>query len=487
MTPQKYNRKNILNHGLSLIVTVIFMSISVLFIIGLTQWAVLHAKLVRQSQDREFALQVAEAGIEYYRWHLAHAPTDFQDGQATPASSYTHEYYDKDGNHIGKYILYITAPPVGSTLVTIVSEGRIDKDPNIFRKIKVQMGIPSWAKYSFAANDVMRFGAGTEVFGEIRSNEGIRFDGIAHNLVSSAKDKYTDPDSGHAPGQEFGVHTHVSPVDPNPPAPVPSRPDVFMAGRSFPVGGLDFTGISADLAQLKIKAQSGGLYFAGSGALGYNIVLKTNGTFDLYQITSLVVPPSGCSAEQSGWGTWSIQNQTLLGNYSFPSNGIVFLEDNVWVEGQINNGRITIASGRFPESTSTNTSITINNNLTYTNFDGKDVIGLIAQQDFNVGLKSLDNLTIAAAIVAKNGRVGRFYYPSQCGAEYIRNSLTLFGAITTNKRYGFAYGTTAGTTAGTTGYLLRTITYDANLLYGPPPSWPLTADQYTTLLWVETY
>ena len=75
---QSYNR------GLSLIVTVIFMSISVLFIIGLTQWAVLHAKLVRQSQDRELALQVAEAGIEYYRWHLAHAPEDFKTGRLVP-------------------------------------------------------------------------------------------------------------------------------------------------------------------------------------------------------------------------------------------------------------------------------------------------------------------------------------------------------------------------------------------------------------------
>ena len=187
---QSYNR------GLSLIVTVIFMSISVLFIIGLTQWAVLHAKLVRQSQDRELALQVAEAGIEYYRWHLAHAPEDFQDGQASPAPSYTHEYYDKDGNHIGKFILYITAPQTGSTLMTLVSEGRIDKNPNIFRKIKVQMGIPSWAKYAFAIEDVVRFGVGSEVFGEIRSNKGIRFDGLAHNLVSSAKDKYSDPSHG---------------------------------------------------------------------------------------------------------------------------------------------------------------------------------------------------------------------------------------------------------------------------------------------------
>ena len=50
--------------------------------------------------------------------------------------------------------------------------------------------------------------------------------------------------------------------------------------------------------------------------------------------------------------------------------------------------------------------------------------------------------------------------------------------IGTNLRYGFAY------TDGT-GYVTRNITYDGNLLYGPPPSFPLTSDQYTTISWRE--
>ena len=217
------------------------------------------------------------------------------------------------------------------------------------------MGIPSWAKYSFAADDFIWFGPNTEVFGEIRSNKGIRFDGLAHNLVSSAKDKYSDP--SHGGGQpEFGVHTHVNPVDPfptntNPPTP-PNRPDVFMAGRTFPVGDLDFSGLTSDLSQLKTKAQSGGLYFASSGAQGYNIVLKTDNTFDLYKVTSLVSPPSGCTnlLSQSGWGTWSIQNQTLLGNYPIPSNGIVFWKTmSGWREKSITDG-LPLFRRVFPEA-----------------------------------------------------------------------------------------------------------------------------------------
>lgn len=50
--------------------------------------------------------------------------------------------------------------------------------------------------------------------------------------------------------------------------------------------------------------------------------------------------------------------------------------------------------------------------------------------------------------------------------------------IATNIRYGFAY------TDGT-GYSSRDIIYDANLLYAPPPSFPLSGNQYQVLSWTE--
>jgi len=56
--------------------------------------------------------------------------------------------------------------------------------------------------------------------------------------------------------------------------------------------------------------------------------------------------------------------------------------------------------------------------------------------------------------------------------------LSLFGMIASYGRYGFAY------TDGT-GYTTRHISYDANLLYAPPPNFPLTSDQYSILSWQE--
>ena len=477
-------KKNSKYHGGQILIQVIvFGSIAIYLLGALVNWAALSIKVSRQTFNREQAIQTAEAGVDYYRWHLAHAPTDFQDGTGAPGP-YIHDFSDKDGNIIGEFSLDITAPPLGSTQVKVKSIGTVTADASLSRTITAQSAKPSIAKYAVVANAVMRFGAGTEVFGPIHSNQGIRFDGLAHNVVTSAVASYDDPD--HSGGNEFGVHTHVTPTDPLPPSLVPQRIDVFEIGRQTSVPVVDFAGITADLAEMKTGAQTNGFYRPSAGALGYHVVLRTDDTFDLYRVTGLVNPPSGCtnSANQSGWGAWSIQNQQLIGNYPFPVNGIIFLEDDIFVDGQIDGGRLTIVAAFLPDNPPFRKNIIVNNDLLYTNYDGSDVLGLIAQGNINIGLISEDDLRIDAALIAQNGRVGRYYYrppgggSQRCSPNHIKQVITLWGMIATNERYGFAY------TDGT-GYQIRNLNYDSNLLYGPPPSFPLTSDQYVTLTWEE--
>ncbi len=448
----------------------------------------------RRGASSELAFQIAEAGVEYYRWHLAHDPDDYQDGTGKPGPYYR-DFTDKEGNVIGQFALTITPPPQGSTVVVITSTATTTADPAVRRTVRATLAIPSLAQFATAANAFMRFGPGTEVFGAIHSNGGIRFDGIAHNIVTSAVDQMNDPD--HSGNNEFGVHTHKDPppattVNDNfrpleaPPNPVQNRNDVFLAGRQFPVPAVDFAGFTADLAQIKADAQASGRYWGPSGSRGYHLVLNTNDTFTLYRVNSTTAPPTGCInvLGQQQWGTWSIQSQTLLGVYAFPANGLIFIEDDLWVDGQINTARLTIAAGRFPDNPALRKNIIVNSNLKYTNYDGQDAIALIAQNNFNVGLQSADDLRIDAALIAQNGRAGRHYYrgpwggSQRCSPYHVRQKITLYGMIATNQRYGFAY------TDGT-GYQTRIIIYDANLLYGPPPSFPLTSDQYETISWEE--
>jgi hypothetical protein len=477
MKPRIINNQD----GITLMIALVFGTLAMIILGGIVSWGMMNLRAARQAVKREVAFEIAESGNEYYRWHLAHAPTDYQDGTSNPGP-YLHQFYDKTGNLIGSFSLTITPPLIGSSIVIVRSTGKSISDFYGSRIIETRLGKPSMAKFAVVANDNMRFGAGTVVDGPISSNKGIHFDGIANNLVTSALSQYYDADSD-IKSNEFGVYTHSGADDPVPPASVPNRPDVFVAGRQFPVPAVDFTGLTADISQMKTDAQSNGFYRAGSGAMGYNIVVKTNDTFDLYKVTALKAAPSGCtnSQNQTGWGTWSVNTQTLLGNYAFPANGLIFLEDNIFVEGQINSARLTIVAATFPDDPLTRKSITVNNDLLYTNSNGTDVISLIAQNNINVGLYSQENLTIDAALVAENGRAGRYYYTSgagHCGSDATKSILTLNGMIVSNLRYGFAY------TDGT-GYATRDIIYDANLLYSPPPSFPQTSDQYTTFSWQE--
>jgi hypothetical protein len=485
-------KKPRLKKGFMLIGILVFSSIAMLVMTAIISAAASNLRLTEKIYNRERAFHLTEAGNEYYRWHLAHASQDFKDGTNAPGP-YVHTMYDKEGVNIGAFSLNIVQPIVGSTVVRIQSTGSVTT-ASTSRRIQTTLAIPSLAKYAVATNEAVRFGEGTEVFGPVHSNDGVRFDGLAHNIISSARTSYDDAD--HTGGVEFAVHTHV--ISPGntindsyrsaeaPPNAVPARPDVFIAGRQFPVPAFDFAGITTDLASMKSQANAAGRYFGTSGGSGYRIVLKTNDTFDLYRVTALHTMSSTCINNSSGgttvgWGSWSIRatnGQTFLQNYPIPANGLIFVEDNVWVEGQINTARLTIAAGRFPDNASTRPNITVNNDLLYTNHDGRDVISLISQGDVNVGFLSDTNLRIDGALVAQNGRTGRYYYASSCGSTYQRDTLTLYGMLASNKRYGFAY------TDGT-GYETRSINYDSNLLYGPPPSFPLTSSQYSTISWEE--
>ncbi|MBN2094217.1 MAG: hypothetical protein JW740_02525 [Candidatus Zambryskibacteria bacterium] len=480
----KFQRQN----GGLLIPIIIFTAIALIIITGIMSWTRITIEANRQLITREMTIQLAESGIDYYRWHLAHDKDDFQDGTGNPGP-YVHQVLDKDGNIVGEFSLDITPPLMGSTKLCIESTGKVVGSP-IERVIRVEMAIPSLAKYAVVAgSDNMRFGEGTEVFGPIHSNQGVRFDGLAHNIVTSALSVCDDPD--HTGDNEFAVHTHVNPppgsgVDDTfrpleaPPNEITSRSDVFEVGRKFPVPAIDFVGLTNNLATIKTNAQSEGEYFAPSGSQGYQIILNNDDTFDVYKVTSQANPSLWCfdTLGQSGWSTWSIQNKTFIGNFVIPDNGLIFVEDNVWIEGIINTARVTIAAGRFPDNPANRPQIIVNNDLLYTNYDGSDVIALISQGNLNVGLISENDLRIDAALVSQNGRVGRYYYSSFCAPYDIRNSITLYGMIATNNRYGFAY------TNGT-GYQIRNINYDANLLYGPPPSFPRTSDQYEILSWEE--
>ena len=461
------SKGSVLAYGLVIMTSVAIILTSIIgFITSQTKYALqVHAK--------EQAFQIAESGIHFYRWYLAHQVegrtaqqvSDFWEngnpyGVAMP---YEVEYIDPGGDAIGKYRLEVTPPPSGSTVVIVKSTAWTYRYPDALRSIEVRFRKPAWSEYIVLANDNMRFGAGTEVYGKIHSNFGIRFDGVAHNIVTSALSDYNDPD--HTGGNEFGVHTHVSPGDPLPPTAVPDRTDVFESGRSFPVATSDFNGVLGDLSYMKSEAQAGtngSLYFDSSNQ-GRHIILNTNDTFSIRTVRSFNASTNEIINYNGGWQS-----------YTIPSDGIIFVEDHVWLEGTIDGKRVTIVAANLQAEAQK--SVRIGKDIRYTNYDCSDVIGIIGQKDIEIYKDSENDLRIDGALIAQQGRIGRANY----GTSDHKSVITVYGALATNQRYGFAW--TNGTSNW--GYTTRNLYYDNNLLYCPPPYFP-TGTQYELDLWEE--
>ena len=475
-------------NGYILVTVIVAVGLFSVIFMGALSLALMQMKLNISKIANTQALHVADAGVNYYRWVLYHNKNDFCNKETCksgpdygPYGPY--EYKDASGEISGYYNLYITPPATnGSTIVKVKSVGWMKDFPNIKRDIEVRLGIPAWSTYSTLSNSFVRFGAGTEVWGPIHSNAGIRFDGKAHNLITSGILNFNDPENGNA--NEFGVYTSLSPADPtpdgnNPPLNVPTRTDVFMAGRIFPQAVISFDMLDNYINDAYSLATTNGYVLANSGVQGYHLVITpvvglNNDIIKIYKVNTVT---GTCDSVDS----YGITSETLFATITPPANGIIFAKDRLWIDGQINNERLNILAFNTPFAGSA-TDIIINNNLKYTNFDGTDAIGLIAQRDISVGMYSANSLTIDGGLIAKTGRIGRNYYTCKntngCSTTYcVRNSITVDGSMASNGRYGFAF-------TDNTGYIFRNLIYDNNLTFAPPPHFPSTGE-YKFISWEE--
>jgi len=489
-TRLKFRRGTAIIYGLALVVMIGFLLSGLSVFISALLRSGYHAEAKQES------FEVSEAGVFFYRWYLAHK-TDGRTAQQIDnfwqtgnpigvATPYEVEYSDPWGDAIGKYSISVIKPYPGSTKAEVTVQGWTYKYPSMKRTVKVRFRRPSWSEYAVLADDNIRFGAGTTVTGKIHSNKGIRFDGYANNIISSTLGSYDDPDHDDVGAEklEFGVHTHVNappgsginnsyrPAE-MPPAVMPTRTNVFASGRRLFASEMVFNGLVSDLGYMRSSAA----IKYDNTEKGRRIILKSNGTFDMCKVSSydVITNAIGSYRKNSGSNTCSTCSGQCLTNTAIPNNGVIFVANNAWIEGTINNKKVTIVAAELtdePNYTGGNKNIFLGiNNLLYTNTDGKDIIGLFAQKDVEIIQDSLTNLTIDGALLAKEGRVGRDHYNDH------KNSITVNGSIATKNRYGFAY------TDGT-GYDTRNLNFDNNLLYYPPPYFP-TGTQYSIDLWEE--
>lgn len=430
-------------------------------------YTVLQSKVIRANATKEQALQIAEAGINYYQWHLAHYPTDYKDGTGTNGP-YVHDYIDYDTQDVvGKYSLVITAPSTGSTIVTIQSTGWTTADPSTTRTVTARYGIPSLALYSFLSNDIIWIGPSETINGQMQSNNGIRFDGTGNAPISSAKSTYTctSGQGSPCPKTQNGIWGNAVQAVKN-----------FW---QFPVPAVDFSALTSNLASMKSLAQGAGIYLPPSNANGYSLVFNTSGTVSVYKVTSLKSTPTGWDVNGTAHNEDIDYNaRTLQYTQAIPANGIIYVEDNIWVEGTVN-GRAMVAAAKLPYVASSAPSIYIPNNILYQAKDGSSVLGLLAQKDIVVTYNAPTTLEIDAALISQNGSVQFFYYnPSR-----IKTSISVYGSLMSFGQWTWTWVNGSGTNIS--GFTNTASSYDDNLLYGPPPSFPLSAAGYKQLSWIS--
>ncbi len=144
--------------------------------------------------------------------------------------------------------------------------------------------------------------------------------------------------------------------------------------------------------------------------------------------------------------------------------------------------RVTIAAASVSDP-ATSPSIFIMNNVEYTNFNGNDTLGILAEGDVEILKNTPNDLEIDGAILAQNGAVTKpEYNPNCCGGGCTdnKNYIDIYGCVITKNGLNFSLHKESCPNLD----LARTITYDNNLYLYPPPYFPADSFYYVDL-WEE--
>lgn len=443
--------------GTVLLYATIFGLISFSVVIAaVSGYAISENRASVYKHGRETAFQIAEAGVNYYRWHLAHNKEDYKDGTAS-SGPYVHIYEDKNGTPIGRFSLNIIPPPIGSSVVTIESTGWLDSQPGSRRTIRARVGFPALTDYAILTNSDIWIGDTERTHGKFHANGGIRYDGIGDAPITSALPTYICKEHHGCGNQE--------------------KPGIWGTGGpqsfwNFPVPAKDFSAVTTKLADIRTGArpENGGIYLSSSGKSGWRIRFRSDAKIDVAKVNS-VNCYNGKDVDSNKYVNYCIDIKTVgtTVTYNMPTSSFIYAEDMVWVDGVVN-GRATIG-------TATGKSIIINGNLTYYAKDGNHTLGLVAEQNILVPYNSPEDLEIDAAMLAQNGAAKRYYYPGNK-----RDNLIVYGSVISSGVWTWSWSSGGGVIVS--GYVNTSMTYDTNLTYGPPPGFPV-GSEYNLISWEE--
>lgn len=489
----------------------IFIFVFTILLVGILNFILNQLKLSEERIYWHQAFNIAEAGLEYYRWCL--------NNDTEQTCQLQKEYEDLNGNTIGAFQLQLDINSGCGLIISqnIISTGFTQKFPNVKRKISAFYANESVAKYSYILNSNVWIGADHTIHGPYFSNGGIRFDGQNLSIVSSAQENWECTNSFGCGPEGVGYGLGLCP----PECQIINKrcicPGVFSTNQnsirdlfSFPNPSFDFGSITVNLAQIKdlTKNQGRGLYFGPSNAYGYRIAInqdnlkawKVTDVNWLSGICTIVNDVVICDGEQCRPECVQCvsnkcivkeptpKTEQLIFDGQIPQNcGAIFFEDNLWLgretEPLIIKGKITIASADLI-TPGKKISVWLQGNIEYTKYDGTDGLSVISQGNNLISLYSPNNMTLRGIFIAQNGFFGRNHYPCSSYSPFcLRDSLSIFGSVVSAGRVGAQWLTLGGHIVS--GYKSRGTYVDRNLIYNPPVFTPFLSSQFRILNWEE--
>jgi len=458
--------------GFLLILVLVMGSIFLFIISSFIGYVVTQNQVVNFRHEQQRATEIAEAGLNYYRWYLAHFPGDVTNGTGLPGP-YVHEYKDPEGGAIGEFSLEVASSTYCGAIdsINITSTAFTYVDPSAVASISATYRRPTVADYSFVINSGVWFGASRTITGPVHGNQGLKMDAAHNSLVGSGQATFDCTSSYGCNPTQYGVDGVFTQSG-------LATPSLFQ----FPVSPIDFAGITLDLADIKDKAQNnGGIFYGPTWGYGYRVVFNNNDTIDVYRVTGTDDYYSYSASDGYHYGERNvITSQTMLANDQpiDPQCPVLFFEDKTWIEGRVNQ-KVAIAAADLSSGAQTN--IVINDNLDYGSSPDAGLLA-IAEDDIDIGLVVPNNMTVNGIYIAQNGRFGRneyftYYLKSSLDPYVVQNSLTRLGTVVSNGRTGTAWINTL-TGATVSGFLIRDTSFDLNQVTNPPPLTPRTSDVY---------
>jgi hypothetical protein len=428
---------------------------------------------------RAEALSIAEAGLEYYRWHLAHFPTDLQNGTGQPGP-YAIPVPDPSGGTAGTASLSITANTAcgQTTSVDISSKGMAADDSSQPITVVARYARPSIASYDFVSNASVWIGSTDTVNGPYHSNNGVRMDGTTNAPISSSVSTWTCTSA-------FGC------------SPNATEPGVFGSGNNpnlwqYPTPTIDFAGIAANFSSLKSLAQASGIYLprysSGNSRStayhkGYLLNFNSNGTVSIYRVQARQLSNVYLLDSNAYGNDYAlIGNKTLYETVPIPANcGLVFSEDNTWIEGVVP-AKATVVVANVSNAGVTPDAF-LPGNITYAATSATDGLTVISAHDILITPDSPSTMTLSGVFVAQSGVFGRNYYGYAGSGYEPRSTLTLVGSTVSALQSADTYVDNNGNVVG--GYA-NTIDYpDRMLATDPPPFTPTLSSDYTFVDWQQ--